>query len=338
MRCADVFTAINTFSHVLKGRTRMAGYIVRRVFFMLPVILLVSFGTFMIMHLVPGDPARVLLGEGATPQAVAALHQQWGLDTPLPEQFALWLWRALHGDLGQSIQLQQPVLQAIFQRLPVTVELGIASLLYSLLVALPVGIYAATHRHSWIDWLVNVSSSIGIAVPNFVVGLLLILLLAVGLRIVPAGGYVPFSEDPLENLRDLLLPMLVLGTGPLAVNLRQIRASMIEALEQDYIRTTRAKGLPERRVAYIHALRNAIIPVLTIVGLQVGTILAGAFVVESIFLWPGIGQLAVTSILAKDYPVVQGVVLLSALAYVGSNLLIDVCYIILNPQVRFNKL
>jgi peptide/nickel transport system permease protein len=316
----------------------MAGYIVRRIFFMLPIILLVSFGTFMLIHLVPGDPARVLLGEDATPQAVAALHQQLGLDKPLPAQFALWLWQALHGNLGQSIQLQQPVLQAIFQRLPATVELGMASFLYSIVIALPAGIYAATHRHSWIDWLVNGLSIVGVATPSFVLGLLLIFLLAVALRIVPPGGYVPFTEDPLENLRDLVLPTIVLGTGPLAVNLRQIRASMIEALEQDYARTARAKGLPERRVAYIHALRNALIPLLTIVGLQVGAILAGAFVVESIFLWPGIGQLAVMSILAKDYPVVQGVVLLAALSYMGSNLLIDVCYAIFNPQMRLDKM
>ena len=315
----------------------MALYIVRRMFLMLPVALLVSFGTFMIIHLVPGDPARVLLGEEAMPQAVAALHQQLGLDKPLPEQFVLWHWQALHGNLGESIQLQQPVLQAIFQRLPVTAELGIASFLYSLVIALPLGIYAAAHRHTWIDWLVNVSSIVGTAIPSFVLGLLLILLLAVGLRIFPPGGYVPFTEDPLGNLHALVLPMIVLGTGPVAVNMRQIRASMIEALGQDYARTARAKGLSERRVAYIHALRNAIIPVLTIVGLQVGAILAGAFVVESIFLWPGIGQLAVTSILAKDYPVVQGVVLLSALSYMGSNLLIDVCYIILYPQIRFNN-
>jgi peptide/nickel transport system permease protein len=315
----------------------MARYIVRRIFLMLPVALLVSFGTFMTIHLIPGDPARVLLGEEATPQAVMALHQQLGLDKPLPEQFVLWLWQALHGNLGESIQLQQPVLQAILQRLPVTLELGIASFLYSLVIALPLGMYAAVHRHTWIDWLVNVVSLLGTAIPSFVLGLLLILLFAVGLRVFPPGGYVPLPEDPLENLRDLVLPMVVLGTGSVAVNMRQIRANMIEALGQDYILTARAKGLPERRVTYIHALRNAMIPVLTIVGLQVGAILAGAVVVETIFLWPGIGQLAVTSIMAKDYPVVQGVVLLSALSYLVSNLLIDVCYVILNPRIRFNK-
>ncbi len=314
----------------------MARYIAQRIFFILPVALLVSFITFMIIHLVPGDPVRVFLGEEATPQTVAALRQQLGLDQPLPTQFVLWLWQALHGNLGQSIQLQQPVLQAIFQRLPVTTELGICSLLYSLAIALPLGIYSATHRNAWANRLVDVISLLGTAIPSFVLGLLLILFFAVGLRIFPPGGYAPFTEDPLGNLRDLVLPVVALGTGSVAVNMRQIRASMTEVLSQDYIRTARSKGLLERRVSYVHALRNAIIPVLTIVGLQVGAIIAGAFVVESIFLWPGIGQLAVQSILAKDYPVVEGIVLFSALSYMCTNLLVDICYAILDPRIRFD--
>jgi len=315
----------------------VARYIVQRLLFILPVALLVSFMTFMVIHLVPGDPARVLLGEDATPQTVAALEQQLGLDKPLPTQFALWLWQAVHGNLGQSIQLQQPVLDAILRRLPVTAELGICALLYSLVLAVPLGIYSATHRNTWVDWLVNVSSLLTTAIPSFVLGLILIFFFAVDLRLFPPGGYVPFGDDMTENIRDLILPMIALGTGSVAVNMRQIRASMIEALNQDYVRTARAKGLAERRVAYVHALRNAVIPVLTIVGLQVGTILTGAFVVETIFLWPGIGQLAVQSILAKDYPVVQGVVLLSALSYMVANLLVDISYAFLDPRIRFEK-
>jgi len=322
---------------LLKRRVFVARYIVQRLLFILPVALLVSFMTFMVIHLVPGDPARVLLGEDATPQTVAALEQQLGLDKPLPTQFALWLWQAVHGNLGQSIQLQQPVLDAILQRLPVTAELGICALLYSLVLAVPLGIYSATHRNTWVDWLVNVSSLLTTAIPSFVLGLILIFFFAVDLRLFPPGGYVPFGDDMTENIRDLILPMIALGTGSVAVNMRQIRASMIEALNQDYVRTARAKGLAERRVAYVHALRNAVIPVLTIVGLQVGTILTGAFVVETIFLWPGIGQLAVQSILAKDYPVVQGVVLLSALSYMVANLLVDISYAFLDPRIRFEK-
>ena len=314
----------------------MARYVVRRLLFMLPVALIVSFLTFMTIHLVPGDPARVLLGESATPQTVAALRAQLGLDKPLPVQFGLWLWQALHGDLGQSIQLQQPVSQAIIQRLPVTLELGVCSLLFSLLLALPLGVYSALHRDTWIDWLVNVLSLFGTAIPSFVAGLVLIFLFAVSLRIFPPGGYVSFSDDPLSNVRDLILPVIALGAGSVAVNMRQIRASMIEAMSQDYVRTARAKGVRERRISYVHALRNAIIPLLTIVGLQAGAILAGTFVVESIFLWPGVGQLAVTSILAKDYPLVQGIVLLSALAYMVANLLVDIGYALLDPRIRLD--
>ncbi len=312
-------------------------YILRRILFMFPVALLVSFLTFMMIHLVPGDPARVLLGEYATPQSVAALDHQLGLDKPIPVQFVLWLWQALQGNLGQSIQLQQPVVQAIEQRLPVTVELGICSLLYSLILAIPLGIYASTHPNSIGDWLVNVFSLFSTAIPVFVLGLVLILFFAVDIRLFPPGGYTAFGDDPAGNIRDLILPMVTLGTGVVAVNMRQIRANMLEALGQDYIRTARAKGLPERRVAYVHALRNAFLPVLTLIGLQIGSILAGAFIVETIFLWPGIGQLTIMSILSKDYPVVQGVVLLSAFSYMVANLLIDICYAFLDQRIRYEK-
>lgn len=315
----------------------MWAYVVRRVLFMIPVALLVAFATFMLIHLIPGDPARVLLGESATPQLVAALDRQLGLDQPLPVQFGLWLSQALHGNLGNSILLDEPVLQAIWQRLPVTAELGGASLLLSLLLALPLGVTAATHRNGASDWTVNVGSLMGIAIPSFVLGLLLILVFAVWLRIFPPGGYVPFSQDPLGNLRDLILPMVTLAAGTVAINLRQIRASMLEVLHQDYIRTARAKGLRTRRVYYVHALRNALMPLLTIVGIQVGSILGGAVVVETIFLWPGVGLLAVSSIESHDFPVVQGIVLLSALSYMAVNLLVDISYGVLDPRIGYGK-
>lgn len=315
----------------------MLRYVLRRILFMIPVALIVSFLTFMMIHLIPGDPARILLGEYATPQTVAALDQQLGLNKPLPAQFGLWLWQAVHGNLGQSIQLDQPVLQAILQRLPVTAELGIAALLYSLLLAIPLGIYSATHRNSIGDWLSNVFSLLSTAIPGFVLALALIFFFAVDLRIFPPGGYVPLDQNTLSNLQDLVLPMISLGTAVVAVNMRQIRASMVEALGQDYVQTARAKGIGERRVAYVHALRNAMLPVLTIVGLQVGSILAGAFIIETIFLWPGIGQLTIMSILSKDYPVVQGVVLLSAFSYMLANLLIDILYAVLDPRIRLSK-
>ncbi len=314
----------------------MLTFLTRRLIFMIPVALLVSFVTFMLIHIVPGDPARTLLGESATPQSVAALDHQLGLDKPLLTQYILWLGQALHGNLGQSIQLQQPVTQAILQRLPVTAELGIVSLVVSVALAIPLGVVAATHRNTPLDWLINALSLLGTAIPNFVLGLLLILFLAVVIRPFPPGGYAPFTQDPLTNLRDLVLPAVTLATGAVAGNMRQIRASMIEVLSQDYIRTAHAKGLSRNRVYYVHALRNALLPMLTIVGLQAGAILGGAVIIENIFLWPGVGLLATTSILSKDYPVVQGVVLLSALSYMLVNLLVDVGYGALDPRISLN--
>ncbi|HEU5345638.1 MAG TPA: ABC transporter permease [Ktedonobacterales bacterium] len=315
----------------------MVTYVLRRLLLMIPVALLVSFVTFMLIHLVPGDPARVLLGESATPQSVAALDHQLGLDKPLWTQYALWLEQALRGNLGQSIQLQQPVTTAILQRLPVTAELGVIALIVSVGLAIPLGVMAAARRNTRFDWLINILSLIGTAIPNFVLGLLLILFLAVVVRPFPPGGYVPFTQDPLGNLRDIALPVITLAAGAVAGNMRQIRASMIEVLSQDYIRTARAKGLTQNRVYYVHALRNALLPMLTIVGIQAGAILSGAVVIETIFLWPGVGFLAIQSILAKDYPVVQGVVLLSALSYMLINLLVDISYGVLDPRISLKS-
>ena len=314
----------------------MASYIVRRLIFILPVALLVSFIVFFLIHLVPGDPAAVLLGEDATPQNLAALRKELGLDQPLPTQYALWLGQAVHGNFGRSIQLQQPVIEAILQRAPVTIELGVASLLFSIVIAIPLGVVSATRANSRFDTSVSVTSLLGTAIPGFVLGLGLIVVFAVFIRLFPPGGYVPFSEDPAANLRDLVLPMITLGTGAVAVNLRQVRASMIEILSQDYIRTAWAKGLHKPRVYYIHALRNALLPLLTIVGLQVGAILGGAVIVETIFQWPGLGALAVSSLLSKDYPVIQALSMIGALAVLIANLLTDLTYAWVDPRIRYD--
>jgi peptide/nickel transport system permease protein len=301
------------------------------------VALLVTFVTFMLIHLVPGDPAQALAGPEAPPDTVAALRLKLGLDQPLYVQYGLWLTNAVHGDLGTSIQLHQPVTQAIVQRLPVTVELGLVSLLFSLALAIPLGIVSATRRNGRVDWAVSVVSLLGTTIPTFVLGLLLILVFAVFIRVLPPGGYTPPNEDLIGNAQDAILPVLALGVGAVAVNLRQVRASMIEVLSQDYIRTARAKGLREKRIQYRHALPNALLPVLTLVGLQAGAILAGAFVIETIFLWPGIGQLTVQSILTDDYPVVQGVVLMVAFSYMLINLLVDLSYALVDPRISYGK-
>jgi peptide/nickel transport system permease protein len=314
----------------------MLQYILRRLLLMIPVALIVSFITFMLIHLIPGDPARVLLGEEATPQALAALHKQLGLDDPIIVQYIRWLGNLLHGDMGQSIQQNEAVSTSIIQRLPVTIELGIAALVYSIVLAIPLGILAAAQKNTIIDWIIGLVTLIGTSIPGFVLGLLLIFFFAVFLRIAPPGGYISLGEDPVQNLQDLILPMITLGTGAVTINLRQVRAIMLEVLEQDYIRTARAKGLSNTRVLYIHALRNALLPVLTIVGLQAGAILGGAFIVEQIFLWPGIGSLALNSILSKDYLVVQGVVLLSALSYMAVNLAVDLSYSLLDPRISYH--
>jgi peptide/nickel transport system permease protein len=313
----------------------MLTYIVRRLALMVPVALLVSFLTFMLIHLVPGDPALALLGPEAPPDTVAAVHKSLGLDQPLYTQYFIWLTNTLHGNLGESFRLHQPVTEAIVQRLPVTLELGLAALLFSLILALPLGIVAATHQGGRVEWLINIMALLGTTIPPFVLGLLLILGFAVFAHLLPPGGWVSFGDDPMGNIRDLILPMLALAVGAVAGNLRQVRASMIEVLGQDYIRTARAKGLAERVVEYRHALPNALLPVITLVGLQAGAILAGAFVIETIFLWPGIGQLGVNGIFNKDYPVVQGTVLLSALSYMTINLLVDVTYAIVDPRINY---
>jgi peptide/nickel transport system permease protein len=312
-------------------------YIVRRLALMIPVALLVSFVTFMLIHLVPGDPGAALLGEEATPQAIAEEDHRLGLDQPLWTQYGIWLTDAAHGDLGQSIQEHEPVTKAIVERLPVTIELGIISLVFSLLLAVPLGVLAATHRGGRTDWLVNVTALLGTTVPTFVLGLVLILAFAVLLHILPPGGYVPLADDPTGNLVHLTLPVLALASAAVAGNLRQVRASMIEVLSQDYVRTARAKGLAERVVEYRHALPNALLPVITLVGLQAGGILAGAFIIEYIFLLPGVGQLGVASIMGKDYPVVQGVVLLSAFSYMLINLLVDITYALVDPRISYGR-
>ena len=289
----------------------------------------------MLIHLSPGDPALILLGEDRTPQAVAAIHQQLGLDKPLYMQYLIWLNHVLHGDWGRSISTHESVSGAILDRLPATLELGVTALLWSLLVAIPLGTIAALRRGSLADRLATAVAVAGVSVPNFFIGIVLIFLLAVTAHLFPFGGYVPFLQDPLESLRHVALPAISLGTAGTAINMRFTRSSMIEVLNLDYIRTARAKGASWRRVVFLHALKNALIPVVTIVGLQIGGIIEGAVVTETVFTWPGVGRLAVESIFNRDYTVVQGVVLLAAFSYMFANLLVDLVYGWLDPRISY---
>ena len=314
----------------------MTTYLLRRLLLMLPVAFLVTVGVFMLIHLTPGDPALIMLGEDRTPEAIAAIHHQLGLDQPLYVQYLIWIGNLAHGDLGRSTTTHQPVTAAIAERLPATIELGVLSLLWSLLVAIPLGTIAAVRRGSLADHLAAGITVGGVSIPNFFIGIVLIFVLSVTLHIFPFGGYVPFSEDPYENLRHVFLPAIALGTAGAAVNMRFTRSSMIEVLNNDYIRTARAKGASWRRVVFIHALRNALIPVVTIVGLQIGGIIEGAVVTETVFTWPGVGRLVVESIFNRDYTVVQGVVLLAAFSYLAANLLVDFVYAWLDPRISYS--
>lgn len=313
----------------------MTAYLLRRLLLMLPVAFLVTVGVFMLIRLSPGDPALIILGEDRSPEAIAQVHRDLGLDKPLYVQYVIWLGHVVRGDWGRSITTHQPVAIAITERLPATLELGITALLWSLLVAIPLGTIAAVRRGSLADQVATGITVAGVSIPNFFIGIVLIFALSVSLRLFPFGGYVPFLQNPLESLRHVALPAIALGTAGAAINTRFTRSSMIEVLNQDYIRTARAKGASWRRVVFGHALKNALIPVVTIVGLQIGGIIEGAVVTETVFTWPGVGRLAVESIFNRDYTVVQGIVLLAAFSYLIANLLVDLAYAWLDPRISY---
>lgn len=297
-----------------------------RLLYTVPVLWLVVSLVFFLIHLVPGDPVVQMLGDGARPADIAALRHAYGLDLPLSVQY-LHYWRGvLHGNLGQSLRMGQSVTSLVLHRYPYTLELTLAALFIGLWLSIPSGIHAALHRGRWQDHLVGVVSLLGLSFPVFALGPILILLVSIKLGWLPVSGA--------GGLSHLILPAFTMGLALAAVLTRMVRAAMLEELGQDYIRTARAKGIPERRVVYVHALRNAMIPVLTLVGLQFGALLAGAIVTEKIFSWPGIGRLTVTAIENRDYPLLQGCILAVGLTYILVNLLTDVLYLVANPRMR----
>ena len=316
----------------------MTTYILRRLVLMIPVAFLVTIGVFALARLSPADPVLVFAGEERDPAALAAIRKDLGLDQPLPVQYVAWLSRAVQGDLGRSFQNKQQVSEAILERLPATFELGLAALTISITFALIVGILSAVKRNSVVDLLSSSVTLMGVSFPSFFLGIVLILLFAYVIpgRIFPPGGYVPFTTDAGENLRRLVLPAVTLATASLAVNLRQVRSSLLDVFGQEYVRTARAKGLRERTVVVRHALKNALIPVVTLVGIQIGAIIEGAVITETIFSWPGVGRLVVQAIPSNDYPVVQGVVLVSAVSFMLSTLLVDVLYAWIDPRISYD--
>lgn len=313
----------------------MFAYLTRRALTLLPILLLMSVIVFALIRMVPGDPIDVMYGgEGMDAVRRAALSRELGLDQPVVVQYGRWLWRAVQGDLGNSYRAGMPVLQLIGQRLPATLLLSFAALFLSLLIALPLGLLAAVKRNSGADMAAMVFAILGISLPNFWSGILLVLVFAIWLGWLPSIGYVSPFEDFFKSLRHLVLPAVTLGWSLSGTTTRLARSSLLEELGKDYVRTARGKGLAERAVLLTHALRNALIPTVTMVGLQLGFLIGGTVVVETVFAWPGVGLLVVDSIFARDYPVVQGIVLVIAVIVVLVNLLVDVIYTVLDPRIR----
>jgi peptide/nickel transport system permease protein len=313
----------------------MAAYIVRRLIALVPVLLIVATVGFFLIYLTPGDPAAVMLGPDATAEELDNLRQVMGLDQPLIVQLYRWYARMLRGDLGHSIFLNRPVLQAIYERLEPTVLLTLLSLFVAVAIGVPAGIVAAVRRNTWLDQFSMGIALFGVSVPNFWLGLNLILVFSVWLGLFPVAGYIPLDQSVIGALRSLVLPAVTLGISASALIARMTRSSMLEVMGQDFIRTARAKGNEETRVIFRHALRNALIPTVTVIGLALGGLLAGAVVTETVFAIPGVGRLVISSVLRRDYPVVQGILMFIAAIYVLVNLLIDIIYIYLDPRVKY---
>ncbi len=313
----------------------MLPYVIRRLVQVVPVMLFASVVVFLMIYLVPGDPVLAVLGGEARPEQVEAMRKEMGLDRPLVVQYGRWLGRVVRGDLGVSFINSYPVWSLIGLKLPATLALSAGALTVALVTSLPLGILAAVRQGSWVDRLAVGFTALGLSVPTFWLGVLLVLLFSLRLQWLPASGYVPLFTRPALSLQHLLMPSLTLGIAIAAILTRFVRTAMLEVIRQDYVRTARAKGLPEGRVVIRHALKNAFIPVLTVIALQVGNLLGGAVITESIFDYPGVGQLILYAVTTKDYTVVQGTLLLLVFAFVFINLLTDVAYAILDPRVRY---
>lgn len=306
----------------------MVSFLVRRLLLTLPVVWIVVSLVFSLIHLVPGDPVAQMLGEGASVTEVERLRHELGFDRPFLEQYRSYMMALMRGDLGISFRNQEPVASSILARYPATIELAIAATVFSVIVAVPLGVVSAIRRGQAADRAIGFVSLLGISLPSFALGPMLILLFSIILGLLPVSGR--------DGLAHLILPAITLGGALAAITTRMVRASMLEEIHQDYVRTARAKGLSERIVVFKHALRNGLIPVITILGLQTGTLLAGAIITEPIFSWPGLGRLTIQAINARDYPLVQGCILTISLSYILINLVTDVLYSVVDPRIRYD--
>lgn len=314
----------------------MTAYVLRRLFQMLPVLLIASFAIFAMIYAVPGGPVAVIVGENAGPEEIAAAIQRYGLDRPMVVQYADWLGRAAMGDFGLSLHSRQPVLQLIGERLPATLQLALAAIFVALVIGIPVAIASAVKPNSWLDRVLSGWSALALGVPTFWLGILLILLFAVELRWLPsASRHVPFWESPVDALRSLALPAITLGTYVSGILARFLRASLIGEARADYVRTARAKGVPENRIVGFHIMRNALLPFVTIVGLMMANFIGGAVVTEAVFTYPGLGRLLIQAISTRDYPLLQGCILVILVAYMLINLTVDMLYAWIDPRIEY---
>ena len=312
----------------------MGRLILRRLAATIPVLLLVTAGVFALIHLTPGDPIDAMMAESVDDTVKRELRRDLGLDRPLYLQYATWMGRLLQGDLGHSIRNREPVIENVSRRIRPSLQLAALAMAISLVVATPVGILSAARRNTAVDRFGTSFALFGICMPNFLIALLLIFVFGVTLRWLPISGYIDPWEEPMAGLRSLVLPAATLGLALAAVVTRTLRSSMLEALSEDYVRTARAKGLDEGTIVRSHVLKNALIPVVTVLGLQLGTLIGGAVITEYVFALPGVGRLVVDAVFARDYPLVQGVVLLIAVGFILTNLMVDVLYGLIDPRIR----
>lgn len=315
----------------------MTTFILRRLSLLLPVLAIVGVIVFSLIHLTPGDPAAVIAGEDATAEQIAQLRETLGLNEPLHIQFVNWFRDALTLDFGDSLFLREPVTTLMLQRVEPTLLLTLYALTLSMVIAIPAGVYAAVRRNSLVDRLLMVMSISGAAIPNFFFGILLIMLFAVVLGWLPAGGYTDIREDPIQHWKNMAMPTLALGFSSAGLLARMVRSTMLDVLKEDYVRTAYAKGLPNRRVVLGHALRNALIPAITVFGITLANMLGGSIVVETVFNLPGMGRLVVQSITRRDFPVIQATVMVIATIQVVVMLLVDVLYVFVDPRVRYGS-